>query len=334
MTRIGASSQLARGSAPSISPEQWALDEVVDALGQLGVEAKVRDGSLVVDGRRISLTVSQRAHPTPAELASLVREPGVQPPGMVVADRISDAGRNILRDAGWGWLDRRGHLRLWAPGVRVESALPSALVERARPANPWTTVGFEVALAALIDPTARVTARRVATLIGRSVGATQEMIQRFTQAGLIGPTTGRPLLPDLFWETAAHWPDDGWVPLPVGPAEVGIRVGPDAFVRVDERAATLGGAKIAAAGDLAARGYVTSAASFRRLRSLIDRERPVRCWVRAAPLRWLPDNSDYPPDAEHPWRIAHPLICALRLGADPARGRELVDAWGIVPEAS
>ena len=46
---------------------------------------------------------------------------------------------------------------------------------------------------------------------------------------------------------------------------------------------------------------------------------------------WLPENADHPPDADHPWRVAHPIVCALRLARDPARGREIVDGWGIVP---
>jgi hypothetical protein len=191
-----------------------------------------------------------------------------------------------------------------------------------------------VALAALIQPAEQVAARRVATMIGRSVGTVHEMIRRFTDLGLIGPTTRRPLLPELFWETAAHWPDDGWIPLPLAPEDVGQRVGASAFVRVDERAATLGGARIAGAGDLAARGYLVGEASLRRVRGLVQRDQPTRCWVRAAPVRWLPDNADYPPDEVHPWRIGHPIVCALRLGADPARGREIVEAWGVVPEGS
>jgi hypothetical protein len=47
----------------------------------------------------------------------------------------------------------------------------------------------------------------------------------------------------------------------------------------------------------------------------------------------LPLNEDHPPDAAHPWSIGHPQLCALRLAADPSRGREIVEAWGIVPGA-
>ncbi len=320
------------------------LDDLVEAAVALGLDARVVDGGLLVDGSRLGLRLVTRAHPTPADLGQVVSEGAGRLPAVVVADRISDAGRDVLRRAGWGWLDRRGHLRLWADGVRIESPLPEAagFAGRSASTNPWTTVGLEIALAALCRPTEPVTARRVAPTIGRSVGATHELIARFVEVGLVGPKTHLPLLPELFWEASAHWPDDGWVGLPVELAEVAARVGAHELLRVDERAATLGGARIAAAADLPARCYVRSASGLRRARSLVergdrsdrrDRSRPALCWVRAAPVRWLPENDEHQPDETHPWHVAHPLVCALRLAADPARGREMVESWGIVPGA-
>ena len=117
----------------------------------------------------------------------------------------------------------------------------------------------------------------------------------------------------------------------MGLEELAASVGPDILVRVDERAATLGGARIPAVGDLPARCYVPSAGALRRALRLVDRERATRCWVRRSPVVWLPENGEHPPDAAHPWRVAHPIVCALRLGRDPARGKEIVDSWGIVP---
>lgn len=310
-----------------------AARELVDALTSLSIDATTRDDALVVDGNRLALAVDVRAHPTPAELAQLVATASARP-AVVIADRISGPGRDVLRSAGWGWLDRRGHVRIWAPGVRVESPLPE---DGSRPpahtANPWTTVGLETAVAALLRPDEPVTARRVAPLVGRSVGAVHESVARFSEIGLVGSSTRLPLLPELFWETAAHWPDDGWIALPVGIEEVAEKAGAGALIRVDERAATLGGARIPAAGDLPARCYVPRASVLRRVRSLADRLQPTLCWVRTAPVRWLPDNLDHPPTDVHPWRVAHPLVCALRLAADPARGQEVVESWGIVPGA-
>jgi hypothetical protein len=310
--------------------------EVADALSSLGIEARADEDVLVADGTRSVPLLVARAHPTPADLLALVEERPGRSPALVVADRISAAGRDVLRAAGWGWLDRRGHVRVWATGVRVESDLPAPAGAPARrgPSDPWTTVGLEIALAALLDPDAPVTARRVAATIGRSIGATHELIGRFVEVGLVGPKTHRPLLPELFWEAAARWPDDGWIGLPVGLDEVSARVGAEELVRVDERAATLGGARLTAVGDLPARAYVASPGALRRARSLADRNERTRCWVRTAPVRWLPTNEDHPPDATHAWRVAHPIVCALRLAADPSRGREIVEAWGIVPVPS
>jgi hypothetical protein len=308
--------------------------EVADGLRALGLDVREVDGILTIDGSRVALHLVTRAHPTPADVQALVETTAGQLPAMLVADRISEPGRAALRQAGWGWLDRRGHLRIWTPGARVEAPLPGAGGATAvSVTNPWTTVGLEVALAALIEPAEQVRARRVAPILGRSVGAVHERIASFVDLGLIGPSTRRPLLPELFWETAAHWPDDGWQPLPVGLDDVAEAVGNDVLVRVDERAATLGGARIPAAGDLPARCYVPAASGLRRALRLADREgdRAARSWVRAAPVSWLPTNDDHPPDASHPWFVAHPIVCALRLARDPARGREVVDAWGIVP---
>lgn len=315
--------------------------EVADALRILGLDVREVHGILTVDGTRQALNLVARAHPTPADLVRLVDDAPARLPAMVVADRISEPGRDVLRRAGWGWLDRRGHVRLWAAGLRIES--PVDLGGRSKPSgrstdgdsgpsgNPWTTVGLEVALAALVEPEVPVAARSVSQRIGRSAGAVHQMVTRFSEIGLIGPTTRLPLLPELFWETAAHWPDDSWIALPLPIEEVAERVGGDALTRADERAATLAGARIPAAGDLPARCYVRSEGAIRRLRSLVDRDRSTRTWIRRAPVNWLPENEDHPPSDFHPWRVAHPIVCALRLAADPARGREIVDQWGVVP---
>lgn len=306
--------------------------ELAEALEAVGIHAGPVDGVLLVDGSRVPLAVVERSHPTPADLAELVASFPDRRPVVVVADRISGAGRDELRRSGWGWLDRRGHLRIWAPGVRVESPLPRGDDARGdRPTNPWTPVGFEVALASLLRPDRPVTARSLAPVIGRSVGAVQEMVARLRAVGLVGNTTQLPLLPELFWETAAHWPDDRWTPLSAPLEAVAERLGDLPVVRVDDRAATLGGARMTAVADAVPRVYVADAASLRRVRGLVEPGAPVRCWVRISPVVWLPTNADHPRSPAQPWEVAHPMVCALRLAADPSRGREIVESWGIVP---
>ena len=93
--------------------------EVGDALASLGLDVREVDGILTVDGARAALNLVARAHPTPADLRQLAESATGHLPAVVVADRISEPGRDELRRAGWGWLDRRGHVRVWTPGVRI-----------------------------------------------------------------------------------------------------------------------------------------------------------------------------------------------------------------------
>lgn len=310
--------------------EPALMRELADALVALGVDVVTRENRLVADGVLVELPILQRAHPHPGVVAEMVANHGSE--AFLVADRLSESARQVLRDAGWSWLDRRGHLRIWIPGLRVDAPIGLGSSDgRGASNSPWTPVGLEIALHALMHPDQEVSARRIAADTGRSPGGTQEILNRFTAEGLIGSATRLPLLPDLFWETAAHWPDDGWTGVPVAITEAAEVVGAGKLLRVDERAATLGGARIAAAADLPARCYVGKD-GLRRLRALGPVDAKASLFVRLAPVRWLPELEGYEPDDSHPWRIAHPLLCALRIGADRSRGREIVQDWGVVPE--
>ncbi len=306
--------------------------ELIEACRAAGVDVTAPAGRLTVDGVVLDIDVIERSHPHPGELAALVESQGGREPGLVVADRISAAGRDVLRAAGWSWLDRRGHLRVWRPGLRLETDVALGGSDgRGTRSSPWTAVGLEVALHALCHPDDAVRARAVASEIGRSVGGTQEVIGRFAENGLIGRTSRRPLLPDLFWETAAHWPDDDWTAVAAELSDVVAVLGADAMVRVDERAATLGGARIAAAASLPARCYVHSRGALRRVRSAFGSAGAPRTFLRMSPVGWLPELEGFGPDEDHPWHVAAPMVCALRLARDPARGREIVEDWGVVP---
>ena len=308
------------------------IGELLEALDDLGVDAR-RDGDAVsVDGVRSVPLLVARAHPTPAELHSLVGEARGRGPAVVVADRISDAGRDVLRAEGWGWLDRRGHLRLWAPGVRVEAPLRTIAGERPTSGNLWTTVGLEVALHTLVHPGDEVTARRVAPEIGRSVGATHELVARFTAAGLIGqahPTAAAagPLLGDR-GELARRRldPAAGVDPRRRGQ---GRRSRPGARRRAGGDTRRRPGRRRRSAPRTLLRALGLGAAT--AARSGRPRRAPTRCWVRRSPVDWIPLHDEHPPDDEHPWSVAAPMLCAVRLAADPARGREIVEDWGIVP---
>ena len=42
---------------------------------------------------------------------------------LVIADRVLEPGRVVLARNGWGWLDRRGHLRIDTKGLFVDTAV-------------------------------------------------------------------------------------------------------------------------------------------------------------------------------------------------------------------
>ena len=277
------------------------LGELLDAVQSLGLDAQADHGALVVDGSRHALRRSGGPTP-PRPTSQLWCAAGAgRGPAVVVADRISDAGRDVLRADGWGWLDRRGHLRLWAPGVRIESPLASRTGDRVTTGNVWTTVGLEIALHALVHPDEPVTARRVgagARPQRRRDPRDDQPVRRQRTDRAPGPT-GR-CCPSCSGRPRPTGPTGtGW---PAGrrSSDVAARVGAEELVRVDERAATLGGARIAAAGDLPARCYVRSPRRAAQARGLADRDSPDpllgprRAGELAAPERRTPPD-DRPP---------------------------------------
>lgn len=316
-------------------------DELASALLAIGapvtVEVSPFGGASVdvrIDGAVVTFLYIERAHPTAGDLKVLTDADFT---GLIVADRISDAGREVLRSRDWGWLDRRGHLRIWRPGLRIDAAFPVRSEQAVGPrshGNMWTPLGLEVATYTLVNAGDVVSARAIAREIGRAPSGVHEQVQRFIEAGLIGPTTRRPLLPDLFWETAANWPDDEWIPLPISIEEAVALTKGGRPVRVDDLAATLGGAPIPSAANLTPRFYVYGEANLRRLIRQRDDLSPTRCFARMPPTRWVVENKEVEKGnhGRYPWTIGHPLLCALRLAKNGSRGREIVEAWGIVPE--
>lgn len=45
---------------------------------------------------------------------------------LVVSDRVTADAKQVLEQSGWGYLDRRGHLRLRAPGILVDTRIPAS----------------------------------------------------------------------------------------------------------------------------------------------------------------------------------------------------------------
>lgn len=76
---------------------------------------------------------------------------------VLVADRVTEEARALLRKARWGWLDLRGHLHLVSDGVFIDAQLPR-MQQAASCKDPLAgRVGLEVASSMLIEPQISVT---------------------------------------------------------------------------------------------------------------------------------------------------------------------------------
>lgn len=105
--------------------------------------------------------------------------------GVVVADRIIGDAREALREAGWSWLDSRGHLRLAADGLLVDIDVPAATREPRRREPFSGKGGIEVATAMLLDPQRKVAVRALANDIGRAPSSVSDVVAAFREASLI-----------------------------------------------------------------------------------------------------------------------------------------------------
>src|SRR5439155_19034718 len=178
----------------------------LDALTRARVPASVRrDGQLVVDGVVVPVEMERLAIVTPATARGLGRAPkGVL--GVVVADRISEDARRELVSRGWGWVDRRGHVRMWTKGLRIATEIEPLRTKA--PTERFTSVfppvGIEVALALLEEPKRDWSVTDLAGTVGRSAGGVSERLRALRDAGLVD-RRNRPIVPDLFWELVGPW---------------------------------------------------------------------------------------------------------------------------------
>jgi len=146
-----------------------AVTDLVEALRTIGVNASAGAGPgdrgvdmavRLADGSTITVEVRALVAPSPSEVASLVSRSDRVGTPVLVADRLAPAARDALNRAGWGWLDRRGHLRLLAGNLIVDTDVPGwDGPGRSRPVLE-TDVGLDVACALLAYPDDRLSVRR------------------------------------------------------------------------------------------------------------------------------------------------------------------------------
>jgi hypothetical protein len=260
---------------------------------------------------------------------------------VVVADRITADARNTLNQAGWSWLDLRGHLRLIGPGLFVDSDVPASAEAGVERQGLIGQVSVELAALLLLDPTRRVGVREAAALLSRAPSSVSEAFAAMRAVGLVDENH-RPAIPSLFWELAESWKpvsrDLASMPGPGGGRDnSALRLGFDdvestvGWALTDSVAAAVYGAPVSIRAGHPPDFYVPDQATLRRaihLLGTVETSSSRASRVRVAPVPLVcARRVDATTWAAEEWPLANPLFVALDLAQDPGRGREILDTW-------
>lgn len=140
-------------------------------------------------------------------MLSRMRAPRSDAIRVLVADEIPEASRNALARAGWGYLDRRGHLRVMdtTSMLLIDVEVDPLVRSTPRPREPIRGAsGISYAAALLMEPDEPPSIRGIARRARLSVSTVAEAARSIRDAALIG-RDGRPLIPDLFWALSDAW---------------------------------------------------------------------------------------------------------------------------------
>lgn len=322
-----------------------AIRQAVESLGHGTRPSPNIDVELTVDIDGLEVDVNVRAGTviTPEVASRLVRTTGRRCRNLAhlaVGDLISKAAKEVLNEAGWGWLDRRGHLVLRAHGVHIDAMVPAD--ERAKDAPKGSISGAAArswAAALLLMPENPPSMREVARQISMSHSAIVAAAKRLRDDSLVR-SDGRPLVPELFWSLADQW-SATQVPLALLPqlgapdpyGELGLNLDGDGtgWAVAGTVGAQAWGAPAMVAGTYPPDFYVASPTIVRQaIRRLghADRFDDRACTVAVAPTPLVCVKRFHRPMApENRWPYAHGLFAALDLAQDKARGVEILESW-------
>jgi DNA-binding transcriptional ArsR family regulator len=328
-------------------------DILRDAVGALGLAVEQlppsssRDfvlvnpagGQVVIELRRMSLVSVDGLARRIEEWNRRRQDPDAI--GVVIADRVTQDARAVLRSAGWGWLDLRGHLHIAGRGLFIDADVPATRETPGTPAPLTGHVGVEVAALMLLSPDEPAAVRHIAAAIGRAPSSVSAALAGLRGAGLVD-TQRKPVLPGLFWELASHWrsPRQDLLAVPSpgdGPVNDALRLGLDDIENTtgwalgDTVAAAAYGAPVGVRSDHPPDFSVPDDATLRRavrlLGPALDHEgraatvrvapAPIVCSRRVDAAGWTTERRP----------LAQPLFVALDLAQDPGRGAEILAGW-------
>lgn len=317
---------MARTRTPTDDLQAQAMVDLAAALTATGFEidrAGARSLKVRFDDVRLDLDVVPVAYGTTARADDVITSPrSTRHAPVLVADRVTAEARSRLADAGWGWLDRRGSLRVRGPGVLIDTTVPASARPGQAPDDPIRgRAGIAIAYRLLAHPSESISTTRSGLAFAPST--ISDALKWMRSAGLID-SDGLPVTPELFWALAERWtPDRTWL------AKEPDRSAPDTSewcVAGTVAAAELG-APIVSTGatpDLYVPGPVMVTIAARRYGVARDAS-VAAASIAVAPAREV--TGETLPPLHQPWPLANPVAVALDLAQDRARGREVLENW-------
>lgn len=324
---------------------QVAVAELAAVLSQLGLDvtdATSRgDGADLVLPGPVLLDVKSSARPGLGWLERQSSKPATAGAlRVLVADQVDPGLRRALTLAGWGWLDRSGHLRLVRDSLQLDRQIPSLLGPDTAPIDPLARPTSLAVALRLLEGTPISSVRDVAAASGVSIGAAHKTLTELSTLGLIEGAAIRS--PDLFWAVAARWSTRWYAlatePGPVVPEPVQrlLQFGIDAphtrgWAEVGDRAAQRLGARVAGEGP--PKYYLPDQ---RALTWAVRTWKTTEDARDATALLSVPRTTAATTDridVGNDFLAARPIVVALDLAADGSpRSREVLTDWTNPPD--
>jgi len=304
---------------PAVELERSAIEALTTALESSGVSVVSADNAadLVVrtpGGELLVLQVTAASRIDPMQARRYVEQLSVTGRLVVVADELTHAARRELRDAGVGFLDRRGHLYLRDDALHLDVDVePDPRMSQTRSVGDPIRggAGITVASALLLHAGEALGVREIARRTGLPVSTTSKALAPIRDATLVDGNQA--LTPDLFWALAEVWNPARTALADRPPDGTGVLSGTVAAAEL--------GAPVAVAADSPPDLYVADATEVRsferRFGTTSGQSRHASVAVQPTPLVTETATG----------QRAHPLFVALDLAQDRSRGREILDAW-------
>ena len=333
MNRHAATSEAREALASALKALHVAVD-----LSTPPPSLRIRSGTaeISVIPRAETIVSTHRA----AVMISQLSSPSAEPTTVVVADEVSRGARQLLAEAGIGWLDRRGNVRIWSPPLMIDTAVP-AQPRATRTVHSTDAIkgrgGLAFAVELLLAPQKPPTLTAIAHRARLALSSVSEGASVVRAEGLVR-SDGRPLVPELFAAVAEAWrPKWRWLaeaPAPndasrTGPLGLGLdTVSEPGWALTESRAAIGWGAPLVVSGAYPPALYVPEPRVQRRALDIYGEGAPsetrgARIAIAPLPVVCCP-RYDVPGET---WPGTHPLFVALDLAQDPARGAEALEAW-------